>query len=627
MMNPVKMKVIAMLEKPPIKNQKGAILIGLIITMVIMSISAAATYKLTSGSTLTELFKNNNLSAYYLAESGARYAAPLVMSDLNGATGTTVNIDALHGNEFTLSPGKFKIEIFDNTPNPTSLLIKSTGKINEGTWFETKRTLVYKLTKSIVGWDMNAASGSTASDLGWNLDSGQNSRIANNQQSGNTNALYIQVDNATRIGLLTPGQESGIPNYLGQLENANYAIQAKVNVSPQGSNGLFYMMGLNFRLKGATTSSDTYGVSFFRKRSYKSGNSCGNNPIYINSGGPGTPISGITYQADTNYSPNAGTPVSTTAVISGTSESSLYQTQRKGDFSYTIPKAVFCNQGNNNKGDYNVTLKFADFTSTAANQRVFKVSITGAESTPAITALDVFAQAGGRNAAYDVTVPITISNPGDMTITFESVIGEPIVNAIIIEPNRAPAWWDPESGSSCSAGSLCAAFSSSGTTFANNTLYLVLWKKTGGVFSLLGASDLTATGVRGYYSNQNCSINNPSAGGQCLLPYSTIEVAISENETQNSIIASIAAPGDPLTGTITWQFPPLIQKIPASGAITDSSPQLLSSSAPFPFNPEIGIHNYFDSPGAQNAFFADFAMKTPGGTTGLSSTGAYTQWY
>jgi len=127
------------------KGREGSLLIGLIVTMVIVSIAGAATYYLTTGSSITELFKNNNLKAYYLAESGARYAAHLVQSDLDN--GTTTYINALNNKSCTLSPGQFTLTI-DNTSNAAYLLLKSVGTLNSGSWFETKREVVYKLTKS-----------------------------------------------------------------------------------------------------------------------------------------------------------------------------------------------------------------------------------------------------------------------------------------------------------------------------------------------------------------------------------------------------------------------------------------------------------------------------------------------
>lgn len=95
-----------------LKSNRGALLIGLVLTMLVISIAGAATYMYTSSSTLTELFKNINLQSYYLAESGARYAAPLVLTDLKA--GAVMNINNINNQSFALSPGQFTLAIVDN---------------------------------------------------------------------------------------------------------------------------------------------------------------------------------------------------------------------------------------------------------------------------------------------------------------------------------------------------------------------------------------------------------------------------------------------------------------------------------------------------------------------------------
>jgi hypothetical protein len=149
--------------------------------------------------------------------------------------------------------------------------------------------------------------------------------------------------------------------------------------------------------------------------------------FFVNSGGaPFTDTSGNVYQADVDYS--GGSTYSTTAAITGTPDQilnqPLYQSQRYGNFSYSVPLA---------NGDYNVTLKFAELYFNSAGQRVFDVSMQGQQ---VITNLDVYSAAGGENAAYDVTTPVSVTNltNGMLTITFDSVTNYAIVNAIEITP-------------------------------------------------------------------------------------------------------------------------------------------------------------------------------------------------
>jgi hypothetical protein len=126
--------------------------------------------------------------------------------------------------------------------------------------------------------------------------------------------------------------------------------------------------------------------------------------------------SGTVYNADIDYS--GGGAGATTAVITGTSDSTLYQSERYGNFSYSIPLA---------NGNYTVTLRFAEIYWNAAGQRIFNVSMQG---TQVISNLDLFALVG-ENAAYDATIPVSVTN-GILNIKFSSIQDYACVSAIEI---------------------------------------------------------------------------------------------------------------------------------------------------------------------------------------------------
>src|SRR4030042_4539276 len=65
----------------PCMNERGALLIGLIITITIIALAGAAIISLTTISTFGEIFANLHSRAYYLAESGGRYAIPRIKAD------------------------------------------------------------------------------------------------------------------------------------------------------------------------------------------------------------------------------------------------------------------------------------------------------------------------------------------------------------------------------------------------------------------------------------------------------------------------------------------------------------------------------------------------------------------
>jgi hypothetical protein len=143
------------------------------------------------------------------------------------------------------------------------------------------------------------------------------------------------------------------------------------------------------------------------------------NQFFVNAGGSQyTDHSGMVFQPDGDYS--GGAIVSTTSAIAGTVDSTLYQSLRYGNFAYNIPIA---------NGSYNVTLKFAEIYWTAAGERTFDVSMQGQ---PVLSNLDIYAHVG-LNAAYDVTIPVSVTN-GVLNIAFTSVVDNAIVSAIAVKP-------------------------------------------------------------------------------------------------------------------------------------------------------------------------------------------------
>ncbi|HLE00011.1 MAG TPA: malectin, partial [Bdellovibrionota bacterium] len=129
-----------------------------------------------------------------------------------------------------------------------------------------------------------------------------------------------------------------------------------------------------------------------------------------------TDSSGVYYSADRNFS--GGATARTTSAIIATTNDPLYQSERYGNFSYTFPMS---------NGTYSVNLKFAEIYFSAAGQRLFNVAINGRT---VLTNFDIYARAG-RNAAYDQTFPVTVTN-GSVKIDFISVRDNAKVSAIRI---------------------------------------------------------------------------------------------------------------------------------------------------------------------------------------------------
>jgi O-glycosyl hydrolase len=139
----------------------------------------------------------------------------------------------------------------------------------------------------------------------------------------------------------------------------------------------------------------------------------------VNAGGPAyTDTQGHVWAADEDYS--GGTTIASGGTITGTSDSTLYDTQRYGSpfsYSFNVPA-----------GSYQVTLLFAETYSgdDSTGSRVFSVSING---TTVTSNLDIYSQAGA-NAADDLVYNNVSPSGGTITITFTSTGGTD-ANAVI----------------------------------------------------------------------------------------------------------------------------------------------------------------------------------------------------
>ncbi len=130
------------------------------------------------------------------------------------------------------------------------------------------------------------------------------------------------------------------------------------------------------------------------------------------------------YVADVNFA--GGTTSSSTHTITipsgDTASQAVYQTNRFGNFTYTI--------GGFNAGtSHTVKLHFAETYWSSVGQRVFNVNVN---SSAALSNFDIIASAGGANKAIVQTVNATANGSGQIVIQFATVKDNAQVNAIEI---------------------------------------------------------------------------------------------------------------------------------------------------------------------------------------------------
>ena len=144
----------------------------------------------------------------------------------------------------------------------------------------------------------------------------------------------------------------------------------------------------------------------------------------INSGG----TSAGNFSADNFFSSSTTTTVGSIIDTSGVinpAPQAVYQTQRLGNFTYTIPALVAGAQ-------YTVRLHFAETYWTTSGQRTFNVSLNGV---PVLTSFDIFAAAGAKNKAVVKQFTTTANTSGQIVIVYTSILDNSASNGIEIIAN------------------------------------------------------------------------------------------------------------------------------------------------------------------------------------------------
>ncbi len=146
--------------------------------------------------------------------------------------------------------------------------------------------------------------------------------------------------------------------------------------------------------------------------------------VDISAGGPAAaPF--VSDEDFTGGATSATTHAITTTGLTNPAPQSVYQHNRYGNFTYTVP-------GLTAGAGYTVRLHFAEGYWTAAGSRIFNVLING---TQMLTNFDIFATAGGEYIAVIKQFTATASSAGTVTIQFVTVKDNAQVNGIEVYPS------------------------------------------------------------------------------------------------------------------------------------------------------------------------------------------------
>jgi beta-glucanase (GH16 family) len=149
----------------------------------------------------------------------------------------------------------------------------------------------------------------------------------------------------------------------------------------------------------------------------------GTSLVSINAGGPAVG----SFVADTDFTGGGtaatGNTISTTGVT-GAAPAAVYQTERAGVFTYSIPGLAA-------GSSHTVKLHFAEFYFTAAGQRVFNVAING---TAVLGNFDIVSAAGGANKAVVRSFTATANGSGQIVVQFTAgSADQPKLSAIEVQ--------------------------------------------------------------------------------------------------------------------------------------------------------------------------------------------------
>jgi hypothetical protein len=242
-----------------IGNNRGSVLIGIVIVMVIVGAMGGALLTMNSTSSVSQFGSMDGFRAFYLAESGGQYAIPVINKNID-------DWDALNGllndHTFTFSNGdRFHLALSYTEPVYT---LVSTGILDQGTReLNATRQITYRITKQGTQIDFPF---DTKEEVEENFTfDGKKGKVREKKELDGNPALQLKWDD-TDMRLNWGNPDATLPDLAAIWETndklLSYDMQIKLNIMEHAKNNENpeFLTGLTFRDSG----NDMYGLSILK---------------------------------------------------------------------------------------------------------------------------------------------------------------------------------------------------------------------------------------------------------------------------------------------------------------------------------------------------------------------------
>jgi hypothetical protein len=341
---------------------------------------------------------------YYVVEAVDSFGSSTASTQASATTSTGSTTEGPYGGRAAAIPGTVMAENYDTGGQGVGYNVTSVNGTDNG----------YRSD----GVDLETASApATGNDIGWTA-AGQWFRYTVNIATAGTYTVSILVAAPGAVADAFHISNSAGTNLSGSVAvPATGGYQAWVTVTatvtlPAGTQTLTVNQdeagwNIDSMIFAASGSSSTAGVAINFE-----------GPAVSNAGGGDN-----SFAADEDFA-GGGKATPTTATISTTTAGvnaapmAVYQTQRDGTFTYTIPNLT-------PGATYTVLIHCAEIYFSAAGDREYNVAINGAN---VLTNFDQFAAAGGKDIAVVKTFTATANSSGQIVVAFTSgAVNQPSV--------------------------------------------------------------------------------------------------------------------------------------------------------------------------------------------------------